>query len=882
MGLSLALAAAMLATGVGVAVLGNEPEAVAAASADTYKLVESPSAMEALPDGTSVVFTDENNTKAMGAKSGNPAEAIEIESGSISNETVLTPPAGTVEYAVTKDGTSYSFQDVGTNQYITTASKGNFSTSTSKYNWNLSFSGDVVTMKDSANKMMLQYNSSNPRFACYDSSQKKLHIWAKEASVFAEEVIAFGPETTLYTTEPLNEKDFEVLITKSDGSDTTKDDYTVSIGAGTGEEYVKRVDVTFGKTMPEIGDNNIRFTSVYPTADDPNNFPYCDVAITVSEPAIESIAIEGDMTRKAYGKSDTEWDFSGLTVKGQPGDVDLTSSVDWSADPAGPTVGVTEIKVTATYQDITATKTITGIEVKNTVTDLIDREETGIADKGGYGNWTKDGASGAVYSGNSAGNNNSIQLRSDNNNSGIVATNSPGLIKSVVLDWNDSTSSARKVDIYASNEAFASPSALYGSVGTKVGSLGKGEMTYTFTDSYKFVGIRSSSGALYLNSVSFTWEIVDRTLTSIELLGNMEKTDYTDNEAWDSTGLSVQATYSDNSQEILTTGYELVYDPATPAVGVGSVNVKATYEGLETAVRSFDVTVEKYVEPYSLVADKDDEYVDTNTMSGVFTHEGLDWSYFVTADDPDGDVSSFDSDKGYHFGTGSHPSDKVTFFSEAFRKSTGETLIQEVEVNASSASDNDGDVELIVRVNGQEIGSKMVSKTATDYTFPLSTPAYGSVELELVNGGEKAAMYLKSIKVLAAEDEVGSAIVPIIQELETIKTCEVSVGHEDFGLFYEVYKEDVTTHQDLLSTILIRDYASGDTDYSDPRTSTVDFMTKWEACLDHYLGQETTFAGLFGSDKASEDIITSIIVLGGLTLATGLLGLAYIHRRRRA
>lgn len=857
MGLSLALAAAMLATGVGVAVLGNEPEAVAAADGNVVNVTLNKTS------GTVGDISWESGkgsgNNAPGVFSDNrlrvyPGNTVTVTSAKAKIESItITDPYKSDENVWTKflvssgtwDSSSYTVSGVDA-ESIT------FTNNNIRSKGNLRIGGLTITLAAS--------------------------------NVTATEVTALGPETTLYTAEALNEEDFLVEVTKSDDSATTKDDYTVSIGAGTGEEYVKRADVTFGKTMPEIGDNNIRFTSVYPTADDPNNFPYCDVAITVSEPAIESIAIEGDMARKAYGKSDTEWDFSGLTVKGQPGDVDLTSSVDWSADPAAPTVGVTQIEVTTTYQDITATKTITGIEVANTVEDVLTYDFLDLSTSGsGYTDWTVVGASGAQYSGKTYRQSDLtyLQLRSKDG-SGIVSTNSPGLIKSVALDWNSKTAAGREVDIYASNEAFANSDGLYNSTGTKVGSLAKGETTYTFTDSYKFVGIRSSSDTLYLNSVSFTWEVVDRTLTSIELLGNMEKTDYTDNEAWDPTGLSVQATYSDDSQQILTTGYELVYDPATPAVGVGSVNVKATYEGLETAVRSFDVTVEKYVEPYSLVADKDDEYVDTNTMSGAFTHEGLDWSYFVTADDPDGDVSSFDSDKGYHFGTGPHPSDKVIFFSEAFRKSTGETLIQEVEVNASSASDNDGDVELIVRVNGQEIGSTMISKTATDYTFPLSTPAYGSVEVELVNGGEKAAMYLKSIKVLASEDEVGSAIVPIIQELETIKTCEVSVGHEDFGLFYEVYKEDVTTHQDLLSTILIRDYASGDTDYSDPRTSTVDFMTKWEACLDRYLGEETTFAGLFGSDKASEDIITSIIVLGGLTLATGLLGLVYIHRRRRA
>lgn len=133
-----------------------------------------------------------------------------------------------------------------------------------------------------------------------------------------------------------------------------------------------------------------------------------------------------------------------------------------------------------------------------------------------YVDWTYNGDSGAVYSGNSAGGDSTsgttgevIQLRSKNSNSGIVTTTSGGTITSVVISFNEKTDTARKVDVYVSNSAYSSPSDLYGSsAGTKIGTAECGNSTtwtVTITGSYTYVGIRSNSGACYLDYVQFIW-----------------------------------------------------------------------------------------------------------------------------------------------------------------------------------------------------------------------------------------------------------------------------------------------------------------------------------------------------------------------------------------
>ena len=142
-----------------------------------------------------------------------------------------------------------------------------------------------------------------------------------------------------------------------------------------------------------------------------------------------------------------------------------------------------------------------------TINDVLDRAFTGVTGTS-YTDWSnKKASSNAVYAGQSAGGNESIQLRSKNSNSGIVTTTSGGKLKKVIIVWNSNTTDGNKADIYCSNTAFTSPTELYGtSVGTKVGSITKGTSTeLEITDDYTFVGVRSNSGAIYITSITFVW-----------------------------------------------------------------------------------------------------------------------------------------------------------------------------------------------------------------------------------------------------------------------------------------------------------------------------------------------------------------------------------------
>lgn len=143
------------------------------------------------------------------------------------------------------------------------------------------------------------------------------------------------------------------------------------------------------------------------------------------------------------------------------------------------------------------------------VTDVLDNALTGVSGTN-YAEWSgKQATSKAVYAGQSAGGNSSIQLRSNNNNSGVVTTATGGTLKSVTVKFNSNTAAARVLDVYASNTAYTAATDLYGdNAGTKVASFKMedgAEQSYTFEEEYTFFGFRSNSGALYLDEVDVVW-----------------------------------------------------------------------------------------------------------------------------------------------------------------------------------------------------------------------------------------------------------------------------------------------------------------------------------------------------------------------------------------
>lgn len=141
------------------------------------------------------------------------------------------------------------------------------------------------------------------------------------------------------------------------------------------------------------------------------------------------------------------------------------------------------------------------------VTDVLNAENIGNTGQN-YADYTYTGASGATYALQCAGDKGSIQIRSNNNNSGIVVTKSAGTIVSMEIEWNDDTADARTLNVYTSSSAFASPAALYAAGLSPVTTFLKsdGPASYEFDPQPAYIGMRSASGAMYISSIKITWD----------------------------------------------------------------------------------------------------------------------------------------------------------------------------------------------------------------------------------------------------------------------------------------------------------------------------------------------------------------------------------------
>lgn len=148
-----------------------------------------------------------------------------------------------------------------------------------------------------------------------------------------------------------------------------------------------------------------------------------------------------------------------------------------------------------------------------TVEDKLTRETTGVSNQTGttvsYTDWSEiKSQSNAIYKGNSAGNYNSIQLRSDKSTSGVITTTSGGKAKKVTVEWNSNTASGRTLNVYGKNSAYSAATDLYDNSkqGTKLGSIVKGTSTeLTISGDYEYIGLRSSENAMYFTSITITW-----------------------------------------------------------------------------------------------------------------------------------------------------------------------------------------------------------------------------------------------------------------------------------------------------------------------------------------------------------------------------------------
>lgn len=225
-----------------------------------------------------------------------------------------------------------------------------------------------------------------------------------------------------------------------------------------------------------------------------------------------------------------------------------------------------------------------------------------------YSSWSdKEGTSGAVYAGKTAGGNNAVQLRSNGSDCGIVTTTSAGKVTMVTVDWNFNTSSSRTLDIYGSNDPYTSAADLYNSEtqGTKLGSICIDDATQlVITGDYAYIGIRSSNAALYCDKITIYWNVEAPTSVATTTTINASGLTNTDLNNGTAAG-SLAATVAVASDDSPISEADVTWESSNTAVATidaetgvvtlvaaGSTNITATYAGVSGQYESSSATYE--------------------------------------------------------------------------------------------------------------------------------------------------------------------------------------------------------------------------------------------------------------------------------------------------
>ena len=400
------------------------------------------------------------------------------------------------------------------NTYLTWKSGNSLTTEesiTDNSSWKITFSEEeieITNIKDNSRK--LKYNASSPRFACYTSAQTAVKLYKKggggDTPALKENDLALTGAPIALSFDLHNNSQAQVIhyTTSSTGEVSVEagaNDVSCSVDGTNKTITVTPIAVTNGKqtvTVNQAADGTYKAGSVTFT-----------VTVTDSTPIVTHTAtfsVNGATTTADYVEG-AEIEFPAA-----PQDVSGKTFVGWAtAAIDGTTDEAPEFVTSAQMGDSDVTFYAVFAYVNGSyseVTDVLNRELTGVTGSS-YTDWSgKTSISDAVYAGQSAGDNNSIQLRSKDNNSGIVTTTSGGKAKKVVVTWNSNTTDGRTIYVYGKNQAYSSASELYNDAtdGDLLAEVAKGTSEVTISKDYEYIGIRSKSGALYLSEVQITWQ----------------------------------------------------------------------------------------------------------------------------------------------------------------------------------------------------------------------------------------------------------------------------------------------------------------------------------------------------------------------------------------
>lgn len=257
------------------------------------------------------------------------------------------------------------------------------------------------------------------------------------------------------------------------------------------------------------------------------------------EKTLTGISVSGTLSKKEYKEGET-FNPNGLKVTATYSDnstSDVTNNVTWS--PTTLTVGTTKVTASYTYNGVTKTATVSGITVSPVVVEktLSNITVTGALAKNKY-------TEGEPF---------------DPKGLTVTATFSDGTTENIT------------------NNVSWSPANL---------TLG----TTKVTCSYTYKGVTKTA---YVTGIIVNPIVVEKKLSGLSIVGELNKKEYLEGEAFVSTGVTVIASFTDNTTANVTNF--VTWQPQTLTEGTTSVTASYTYEGVTKTVTISGIVVTKPV-----------------------------------------------------------------------------------------------------------------------------------------------------------------------------------------------------------------------------------------------------------------------------------------------
>lgn len=323
---------------------------------------------------------------------------------------------------------------------------------------------------------------------------------------------------------------------------------------------------------------------------------WLEEASNVPAKVLESIAISGTPTQKTYEVGD-KFNPAGLVVTGTYSDKttdNLTEKVEWTITPATFTATTeTSVSVTAKVGTISsAAFNVTGLTVSEHV--ITPGTYDIVPNNTFYGTTN-------TYSGGSSTNPASLTGKKND----IEITYSKGSQQNFYVNETQTRAYSGSTLTFSVPAGYAITAIAFTAdginwEGTHTASAG------SMTDNKNWAGEAQEvtitfGGTCRIASISVTFAVSSKTLTSVAVSGTPTKTSYKEGDAFDPAGLVVTGTYDDAStDDTMASQAAWSCTPATLTEGTTSVTVTATVNGVTSDAYVVNgIMVEAFVQTYA-------------------------------------------------------------------------------------------------------------------------------------------------------------------------------------------------------------------------------------------------------------------------------------------